>query len=161
LEVLKPRTSKFTPVLNEIMPPAVVVTTVTGEPVGVKLMLIVSANAAGAIARAVAIASKARQSFFIVTSWSRPRGRFFCLSPLQRAGQRLNCSFNGRRVEVEQYPMLPALAPELPAHFQGRIASNLKSPRVTRLLGRRLQIQPSHQPCALLLMHIEGQRYGI
>src|ERR1039458_9338914 len=61
---------------------------------------IVLAIAAGAIARAVAVASKARKSFFIVTSWGRPRGRLCCLSPLQRAGQGLNCSFNGLRVEV-------------------------------------------------------------
>jgi hypothetical protein len=45
------------------------------------------AIAAGAIARAVAAASKARVSLFIVTSWSRPRGRYCCLGPLQRAGQ--------------------------------------------------------------------------
>ena len=60
----------------------------------------VSAIAAGAIARAVATASRARENFFIVTSWSRPRGRCCCLSPLQRAGQRLNCSFNGLCVEI-------------------------------------------------------------
>ena len=69
--------------------------TVNDEPAA-----IVPAKAVGAIARAVADATKARENLFIVTSWSRPCGRLYGLGPLQRAGQRLNCSFNGLRVEV-------------------------------------------------------------
>ena len=79
-----------------------VVVVEVAAPVTFRTPVIVVAEALGTIARAVANASKARENFFIVTSWSRPRGRFCCLSPLQRAGQGLNCSFNGICVEVRK-----------------------------------------------------------